>query len=222
MEVIYQDNRILVCLKPAGVVSVDEPGGMPELVRNYLGDEKACVRTVHRLDQVVGGVMVLARSRFADRALSQQVQERTFHKEYLAVVEGIPPEAEGTFRDLLIRDKGQRKTMLADQTGKDVKEAILNYQVLQTIGSKSLVRVELITGRTHQIRAQFSGHDMPLVGDKKYGAQPCDMEGIALWSYKVAFTHPQTNQPMVFSALPPKTEPWLQFDELWKDGDWEP
>ncbi len=217
MELLYQDNRICVCLKPAGVVSVDEPGGVPDLVRACLGDPNACVRTVHRLDQVVGGVMVLARSRLADRILSGQVQDRSFHKEYLAVVEGIPPETKGSFRDLLIRDKAQRKTLLTLEPGKEAKEAILNYQVLQTVGQQSLVKVELITGRTHQIRAQFSGHGLPLVGDKKYGAAPCEMDGIALWSHKVAFTHPQTNEPMVFSALPPCTEPWQKFDRLWKE-----
>lgn len=219
MELIYQDNRICVCLKPAGVVSVDEPGGMPELVRNSLGDPKACVRTVHRLDQVVGGVMVLARSRLADQILSKQVQERTFHKEYLAVVEGIPTEPTGTFQDLLLRDKAQRKTLLVHEPSKEAKEAILHYQVLQTVGNESLVKVELVTGRTHQIRAQFSGHSMPLVGDKKYGAAPFEMNGIALWSHKVAFTHPQTNEPMSFSALPPRTEPWLKFDRLWNESE---
>ncbi len=217
MELLYQDNRICVCLKPAGVVSVDEPGGVPDLVRDCLGDPNACVRTVHRLDQVVGGVMVLARSRLADRILSGQVQDRSFHKEYLAVVEGIPPETKGNFRDLLIRDKAQRKTLLTLEPGKEAREAILNYQVLQTVGQQSLVKVELITGRTHQIRAQFSGHGLPLVGDKKYGAAPCEMDGIALWSHKVAFTHPQTNEPMVFSALPPCTGPWQKFDRLWKE-----
>lgn len=219
MELIYQDNRICVCLKPAGVVSVDEPGGVPDLVRSSLGDPKACVRTVHRLDQVVGGVMVLARSRLADQILSKQVQERTFHKEYLAVVEGIPSKPTGTFQDLLLRDKAQRKTLVVQEQSKDAKEAILNYQVLQTVGDKSLVKVELITGRTHQIRAQFSGHGMPLVGDKKYGAQPCDMDGIALWSHKISFIHPQTCEAMTFSALPPRTEPWLKFDRLWRESE---
>ncbi len=219
MELIYQDNRICVGLKPPGVVSVDEPGGVPDLVRQTLGDPKACVRTVHRLDQVVGGVMVLARSRLADQILSKQVQDRSFHKVYLAVVEGVLPAPQGTFRDLLLRDKAQRKTLLTNQPGKEAKEAILNYELLQSVGGNSLVRIELVTGRTHQIRAQFSGHGFPLVGDKKYGAAPFPMSGIALWSHKVSFRHPQTEAPMVFSALPPCTPPWQAFNQLWTESE---
>ena len=104
MEIIYQDNRILVCLKPFGVVSTDEPGGLPDLVRQSLGGGAQCVRTVHRLDQVVGGVMVLARSRAAARILSEQVATRQFEKEYLAVLEGVPEHDEGELRDILCRD----------------------------------------------------------------------------------------------------------------------
>ena len=88
MELLYTDNRIVVCLKPAGVLSTDEPGGMPELLRRALGeDETGCVRVVHRLDRPVGGVMVYARSRMADSILSRQVQAHTFEKDYLAVLE---------------------------------------------------------------------------------------------------------------------------------------
>ena len=95
MDILYQDKRILVALKPAGVLSTDEDGGMPSLLRAYLGDEKACVRTVHRLDAAVSGVMVFARSVKAASLLSEQIRERQFQKEYLAVVHGAPPE-EGT------------------------------------------------------------------------------------------------------------------------------
>ena len=118
MEIIYQDNRILVCLKPFGVVSTDEPGGLPDLVRQSLGGGAQCVRTVHRLDQVVGGVMVLARSRAAARILSEQVAARQFEKEYLAVLEGVPEHDEGELRDLLGRDKAKKLTYVADAPGK--------------------------------------------------------------------------------------------------------
>ena len=106
MDLLYTDNRIVVCLKPAGVLSTDEPGGMPELLRRELGEgETGCVRVVHRLDRPVGGVMVYARSRMADSILSQQVQAHTFEKEYLAVLEGIPDAPEGILADLLARDE---------------------------------------------------------------------------------------------------------------------
>ena len=104
MDILYQDNSILVCIKPAGVLSTDEPGGVPELVRQALGDPKACVRTVHRLDRVVSGLMVLARTPAAASKLSAQIREHDFGKTYLAVVHGEPDALQGTYRDLLRRD----------------------------------------------------------------------------------------------------------------------
>ena len=213
MTVLYQDNRIIVCLKPYGVVSTDEVGGMPSLLRQLLGDEKACVRTVHRLDQVVGGVMVFARSRVATSNLGTQVQERTFHKEYLAVVHGCPTEQAGTLRDLLWRDTERRITTIVDNMDKDVQEAILHYQVVDSKDGLSLIKIQLETGRTHQIRAQFSGHGRPLVGDKKYGAPEQEMQGIALWSHAIGFNHPQSGERMNFTAPPPKSWPWRVFTE---------
>ena len=110
MEFLICDNSIVVCVKPCGVRSTDEPGGVPELVRAELGNPKAEVRTVHRLDQVVGGAMVLARSKAAASDLGQQVMSRRFEKEYLAVVHGAPEADCGTMTDLLWRSKPERKT----------------------------------------------------------------------------------------------------------------
>jgi 23S rRNA pseudouridine1911/1915/1917 synthase len=202
MDILYSDNRILVCLKPAGVLSTDEAGGMPELLRAHLGDERACVRTVHRLDRPVGGVMVFARSRMAASILSQQVRERRFSKEYLAVAEGVLPEKEGRMEDLLVRDTYAEKTLVAAAPGKDVQPAALRCRVLAELDGLSLVLVTLETGRTHQIRAQFSARGLPLAGDKKYGAS---REGpLALWSYRLSFDHPQTGERLTFSHLPPE------------------
>lgn len=118
MELLYTDARIVVCLKPAGVLSTDEPGGMPELLRRALGEpETGCVRTVHRLDRPVGGVMVFARSRMADSLLSRQVQAHTFEKDYLAVLEGVPAQASGVLEDQLRRDTAARRTCVADAPG---------------------------------------------------------------------------------------------------------
>lgn len=131
MEILYQNANILVCIKPARVLSTDEPGGLPELVREALGDPKADVRTVHRLDRVVSGVMVLARNARAASELSRQIREDQFSKEYLAVVHGRPESPEGTLRDLLARDKARRMTFVADAPGKGVQEAALSYRVLE-------------------------------------------------------------------------------------------
>ncbi|MGN1030615.1 MAG: RluA family pseudouridine synthase [Butyricicoccaceae bacterium] len=215
MEILYQDNRILVCIKPAGILSTDEPGGMPGLLRAQLGDPHACVRTVHRLDRVVGGVMVLARSREAARRLSDDIRSRRFEKEYLAAVHGRPEPECGTFHDLLLRSKPERKTYVVYEPGKDVQNAVLDYRTLSSCEGISLVKIRLKTGRTHQIRAQFSAHGYPLVGDHKYGAPDQGGHAIALWSCRLAFEHPQTEEPVSFTALPPQQYPWTLFPELW-------
>ena len=207
MKIIYQDRDIVVCVKPPRVLSTDEPGGVPELVRQALGDPNANVRTVHRLDRTVSGLMVLARRSKAAAELSRQIREGIFQKEYLAVVHGRPEPAEGTLRDLLLRDKSERKTYVVTQPGKDVQEAILHYQTLNTAEDLSRVRIQLETGRTHQIRAQFSSRGMPLVGDRKYGVQEENCE-IALWSYRLAFLHPYRQEPVEFILDPPGDYPW--------------
>ena len=154
MELLYTDARIVVCLKPAGVLSTDEPGGMPELLRRALGEpETGCVRTVHRLDRPVGGVMVFARSRMADSLLSRQVQAHTFQKDYLAVLEGVPAQASGVLEDQLRRDTAARRTCVADAPGPDTRPARLSYRVLGEEDGRALVLIRLETGRTHQIRA---------------------------------------------------------------------
>ena len=210
MEFLYLDKRVAVCVKPAGVLSTDEPGGMPDLIRQALGDEHACVRTVHRLDRVVGGVMVFARSVYAARELSRQVRDGQFEKEYMAVVHGTPEPARGRMEDLLRRDTLARRTYIADGPGKDVRPAVLEYETLASRQGLSLVRVKLLTGRTHQIRCQFASRGLPLIGDKKYGggADPCD---IALWSHKVRFMHPETGEKMEFMQPMPYVYPFFLF-----------
>ncbi len=206
MELIYQDADIVVCVKPPRVLSTDEPGGMPELVRQALGDMDADIRTVHRLDRVVSGLMVLARNVPAASELSRQIRDGEFGKEYLAVVHGCTEDA-ATLRDLLLRNKQERKTYIVTEPAKGVQEAILHYQTLASNGALSRVRIQLETGRTHQIRAQFSGRGWPLVGDRKYSPLEDGCE-IALWSCHLAFTHPSTGKTMDFSLEPPQVYPW--------------
>ena len=207
MDIIYQDKDILVCVKPAGVLSTDEPGGLPELVREALGDPGANVRTVHRLDRTVSGLMVLARRSKAASELSRQIRDGEFGKEYMAVCHGTLQDDHGEFRDLLLRNKQERKTYIVTEPGKDVQEAILEYWVLNRAEDMTRVRIRLHTGRTHQIRAQFSGRGLPLVGDKKYGIPEDDCQ-IALWSCRLTFQHPYSGKPMEFQMDPPELYPW--------------
>lgn len=209
MEVLFVDKDIVVCIKPARVLSTDEPGGLPDLVREALGDPTADIRTVHRLDRVVSGVMVLARNAKAASELSRQIREDAFEKEYLAIIHGCPAQAEGTLTDLLCRDKARRMTMVAGEPGKGVQEAVLDYRVLDRTGDMSRVQIHLRTGRTHQIRVQFSSRGMPLVGERKYCTleDPCE---IALWSHKIGFSHPTTGKWVEFSQEPPEIYPWTE------------
>lgn len=209
LEILYSDPDILVCIKPARVLSTDEPGGLPSLVRAALGNETADVRTVHRLDRVVSGIMVLARNAKAASELSRQIREGEFEKEYMAVIHGKPEKQEGTLTDLLYRDKARKMTMVATEPAKGVQEAILNYWVLNTAEDTSRVRVLLKTGRTHQIRVQFASRNMPLVGERKYSTleDPCE---IALWSHRIGFTHPATGKWVEFSKEPPRIYPWTE------------
>ena len=207
MEIIYQDKDIIVCVKPPRVLSTDEPGGLPDLIRQELGDPNANVRTVHRLDRTVSGLMVLARRSKAASELSRQIREGEFHKEYLAVIHGTPEEDAAELQDLLLRNKQERKTYIVTEPGKDVQEARLSYQVLNRAQDLTRVRIQLHTGRTHQIRAQFSGRGLPLVGDRKYGV-PDESSEIALWSYRLAFHHPYSGKPMEFILEPPLDYPW--------------
>ena len=207
MELMYVDTDIVVCIKPARVLSTDEPGGLPDLVREALGDPNADIRTVHRLDRVVSGVMVLARNAKAASELSRQIREDAFEKEYLAVVHGRPERDSGTLRDLLGRDKARKMTYVADVPGKGIQEAILDYAVVSKNSDFSRVKVTLRTGRTHQIRVQFASRGLPLVGERKYDTRedPCE---IALWSYKIGFIHPVTGEKLVFTRMPPSVYPW--------------
>ena len=179
-DILYMDKDIIVCLKPPKVLSTDEPGGLPELLRREIGDDGADIRTVHRLDRATSGLMLLARNPAAASELSRQIREEGIGKEYLAVVHGDCPDR-GSMRDLMYRDKARKMSFVTDKPGKGVQEALLDYETLGQKEGLSLVAVRLHTGRTHQIRCQFASRGLPLVGERKYcqpqensmSAKPC-------------------------------------------------
>ena len=206
-ELLYQDADIIVCIKPTRLLSTDEPGGLPGLVREALGEPDADIRTVHRLDRVVSGLMVVTRSAAAAAELSRQIRDNKFKKEYLAVIHGTPENDTGRLCNLLFRDKARKMTMVVQEEGKGVQPAVLTYRVLTRNDNMSRVRIQLETGRTHQIRVQFASRGLPLVGERKYSTLEDDCE-IALWSYRLAFTHPVTGEKMEFTKEPPAVYPW--------------
>ena len=205
LDILYCDDDIVVCVKPPRVLSTDEPGGLPELLRKQLGTED--FRTVHRLDRVVSGLMVVARNAKAASDISRQSREDAFQKEYLAVIHGEPAQESGRLEDLLLRDKARKMTLVAKEMAKGVQPAALRYRVISSQNGMSRVRIQLETGRTHQIRVQFASRNLPLVGERKYAVldDPCE---IALWSYRLAFTHPATGEKMEFIKQPPESYPW--------------
>lgn len=207
MEILYADAHIAVAVKPAGVLSQDAgEHSMPGLLREQLGAEQ--VFLVHRLDRDVGGVMVYALSQKAAAGLSRAVQERTMEKRYLAVLRGIPEEEQATLEDLLFHDQRRNKTYVVDRPRKGVKDAKLEYTLLEKTEERSLVDILLHTGRTHQIRVQFASRQLPLVGDGKYGGKGGTL---GLWCRSLTFPHPITGKVLSFSQNPPHAEPWSGF-----------
>ena len=193
------------------MLSTDEPGGLPELLRREIGDDGADIRTVHRLDRATSGLMLLARNPAAASELSRQIREEGIGKEYLAVVHGDCPDR-GSMRDLMYRDKTRKMSFVTDKPGKGVQEALLDYETLGQKEGLSLVAVRLHTGRTHQIRCQFASRGLPLVGERKY-CQPRDDCTLALFSHRLSFIHPGSGEAMSFVKEPPESYPW----NLWKD-----
>lgn len=191
MELLYTDKQIVVCIKPVGLDSEQE---LPTAIKEQLGGE---IYTIHRLDKNVGGVMVYARTKAAAAALSKAVQEGTMVKEYMAMVHGIPPEW-GDWEDLLWKDGKMNKVFVVKRQRAGVKKARLEFKRLSS-GEQSLVHIRLYTGRSHQIRVQFSSRGFPLVGDHKYGSRSEKTEPM-LFSCRLTF--PYGGQPQQFEALP--------------------
>lgn len=207
-EILYADAAVAVVVKPAGVLSQgDAEDAMPVLLQKQLG---GTIFPVHRLDQPTGGVMVYARTQDAAAKLSAQMQSEAFGKEYLAVLDGTPEPAKGELHDLLFFDRQKGKSYAVRRKRAGVKDARLAYRVLAQAEGLTLVRVRLYTGRTHQIRVQFSSRGWPLTGDGKYGSRN-NRCAPALWSAELHFAHPVTGETLTFRSQPPEAYPWTLF-----------
>ena len=191
MDILYSDKGIVVCVKPVGLDSEQE---FPSALIEQLGGE---IYPIHRLDKNVGGVMVYARTKQTAAALSKAVQEGTMGKEYVAMVHGTPPET-GDWEDLLWKDSKKNKVFVVKRQRGGVKKARLEFTRL-IAGETSLVRIRLHTGRSHQIRGQFSSRGFPLVGDHKYGSRD---EKTAPMLFSCCITFPYRGEIRRFEALP--------------------
>ena len=204
LEVLYEDNHVIVCYKPAGVLSQADNTGdidMLTLVKDYLKkrynkEGNVFVGLVHRLDRMTSGVMVFGKTSKGAMRLSNDIASGNFFKEYLAVCEGnIENYDETTLVDYLEKDEKNNKSFISNNG----KEAILTYRVITTKNNKSLVRVKLKTGRHHQIRVQMSNIGHPLYGDIKYGSPHKD--NLALQAYKLSFYQPVTRELLTFQKI---------------------
>ena len=187
MEILHSDKDLYVIVKPVGMDSEHE-------VPAALGGD---IYPIHRLDKNVGGVMVYARTKQAAAALSKAVQEGSMVKEYVALVHGTPPET-GDWEDFLFKDSRKNKVFAVKKERKGVKYARLEFQRC-TEGDPSLVHIRLHTGRSHQIRVQFSSRGFPLVGDHKYGARD-ELTAPQLFSCRITF--PFRGKAHIFEAYP--------------------
>ncbi len=207
MEILYEDDAVIVCVKPPKVATQTKRIGEPDMesmLRNYRVSkgEPPYIGIVHRLDQPVGGVMVFAKNKEAAASLSRQVAEKLANKCYYAVTDGVPNPPRGTLEDYLLRDGKSNTSKVVAKGTPEAKRAALSYQVLKHNGARGLVEVNLETGRHHQIRVQFAHAGWPLVGDRKYNFKENMKRGatdLALCSYKIGFRHPITKKKMEFT-----------------------
>lgn len=205
-KVLFGNKDFAVIIKPVGVISEDGEGSVCQLIRESLSVSD--VYPIHRLDRDVGGVMVYALSKKCAAELSRAVQENKLEKIYLAVAHGAPENESGIFTDLLFKDSKKNKSFVVTRERKGVRRAELSYETLEIKDNLSLVRIKLHTGRSHQIRVQFSHRKMPLVGDRKYGAPETDKK-IALFSHTLTF--PYKGETLTFSENP-SGETWDKFE----------
>ena len=217
LHIVFEDKYLLLCVKPVGVLSEDSESGasMPRLLCAHYSAlrQPNYIATVHRLDKITGGLMIFSRRREVTGKLIAAVAAHQVEKEYLAVLRGHPEEKEAELTDLLFRDAAKNKSYVVKRMRKGVREARLSYREIARTEALSLVRIQLHTGRTHQIRVQFASRGLPLLGDIRYGSRD-ERCTAALWSYRLALRHPVTGKTVDVSALPPEGYPWQLFGEI--------
>lgn len=221
LNILYEDNQIIVVVKPHNIPSQkdeSEDEDMLSLVKEYVKEKynkpgEAFIGLVHRLDRPTGGIMVFARNSKSASRLSDQIKNNTMKKTYYCVCKGVLKEKEGSLTNYLKKDTKENIVKIVPLGEDGAKKAELRYKVLQTEGDENLCMVNLITGRSHQIRVQFAGINCPIIGDKKYGKNlKGTTQNLALWAGRLEFEHPTTKQKMIFVVPPDENnQPWKKF-----------
>lgn len=221
LTVLYEDNHVIVVVKPQNMPTQGDSSGDESLldaVKAYVKEKyekpgNVYIGLVHRLDRPTGGVMVFARTSKAAARLSDQIREGEFEKKYLAVTVGCPRDRQGRLENWLVKDSATNTVKVVPaRINDDAKKAILDYKVLDALNPVTLVDVRLITGRSHQARVQLSNIGTPIFGDARYGGVIAKGHNLALWAYELRFKHPTTDKIMVFKVFPPTDkEPWKHF-----------
>lgn len=220
IPIIFEDNHLLVVTKPPNILSQGDHTGdidiltllKKDIKERYKKPGNVYLGLVHRLDRPVGGVMVFAKTSKSASRLSLQIKNREFLKTYMAVIHGKPLKEKDRLIHYLLKDNRTNRVYSVKKGIKGAKESIVDYRILDFIDGFSLVKINLHTGRPHQVRVQFSTIGHPLFGDQRYGAKVNQVgQQIALWSHEVIFVHPTLKKRMSFTSLPKKQPPWSKF-----------
>ena len=218
VKILYEDNHLIVAVKPAGVLSQSDGSNAPDMLtilKAYIKDKynkpgEVYLGLVHRLDRPVSGVMVFARTSKAASRLSEQIRTRKVAKIYRAVVQGIM-KGSGCLDNYILKDASSNTVTVHDREVPGSKHAVLDYKTVKNSDDRSLVEIKLGTGRSHQIRAQFANSGHPLLGDRRYGDTALWDGDIALQAFRLEFDHPTKGDRMVFEISAPECEPWVSI-----------
>jgi 23S rRNA pseudouridine1911/1915/1917 synthase len=224
IQILYEDNHLLAVVKPPNIPVQQDSSGHDDFLnilkedikKRYNKPGQVFLGLVHRLDRMAGGAMIFARTSKATSRLSLQIREHRMDKIYLCIVKGIPGNLKGRLIDYLLKNRKDNIVSIVDPDTDGAREAILEYEVISKADNLCLIKINLITGRSHQIRVQMAHAGTPLYGDIKYGYTGKKGDNLALWSYQIGIEHPVKKEKMIFTSPPPDCYPWnlFNFSEL--------
>ena len=223
LKIIYEDNHIIVAQKPVNIPSQGDKTGdidMLTIIKQYIKEKynkpgNVYLGLIHRLDRPVGGVMVFAKTSKAAARLSEQVREKIFKKKYLVIANGKFNKNNGTLEDYMLKNEKTNMSKIVKEGTNNAKYAQLDYEVLKYDPelNLSVLKINLHTGRHHQIRVQLSSRNHSIYGDQKYGGRGHGKQ-ICLWAYELTIQHPITKEQMTFTAIPKKKGSWKILEDI--------